>query len=313
VVSGIKKDIEEVVLSSTQDQFFARNRYANFGDLGAAIKEMLDQYQRDSKLNEQITSIEDMQSFMTRYPAFRSQSINVSKHVALMTELARLVDVYRLLDISQLEQEIACANDHSTHKRELLEKLANPSVQTNDKLRLCLLFVLRYESYDETRELKSRLADAGVRPDDLVLLDLIVDYAGEARRAPGLFTGGAAHNTVSGFVSKMSRALNNINGVENVYTQHQPLLSSILEAVSKNKLKDSAYPMVSSAASPASAAASSRVNEIIVYIVGGVTFEEATKVAEFNASNQGMRVMLGGSTIHNSNSFLTEIRKAFGR
>jgi hypothetical protein len=30
---------------------------------------------------------------MERYPAFRSQSHNVSKHVALMHELSRLIDV----------------------------------------------------------------------------------------------------------------------------------------------------------------------------------------------------------------------------
>ena len=34
---GITKDLEEVVLSATQDQFFAENRHANFGDLGTWV------------------------------------------------------------------------------------------------------------------------------------------------------------------------------------------------------------------------------------------------------------------------------------
>lgn len=63
---GIKKDLEEVVLSCTQDDFFAANRHANFGDLGAAVKLMLDKYQSQTKMNENITSIEDMQAFMSR-------------------------------------------------------------------------------------------------------------------------------------------------------------------------------------------------------------------------------------------------------
>lgn len=58
-----------------------------------------------------------------RYPAFRSQSLNVSKHVAVLSELARLVDVYHLLDVSQFEQELACADDHTAHYRELMNKL----------------------------------------------------------------------------------------------------------------------------------------------------------------------------------------------
>lgn len=65
-------------------------------------------------------------NFAFRYPAFRSQSLNVSKHVAVLSELARLVDVYHLLDVSQFEQELACANDHTAHYRELMEKLSSP-------------------------------------------------------------------------------------------------------------------------------------------------------------------------------------------
>lgn len=50
----------------------------------------------------------------------------MSKHVAVLSELARLVDVYHLLDVSQFEQELACADDHAAHYRELMEKLSSP-------------------------------------------------------------------------------------------------------------------------------------------------------------------------------------------
>jgi vacuolar protein sorting-associated protein 45 len=54
-------ELEEVVLSCTQDSFFAQNRHANYGDLGGAIKDLLDNYQKQAKMNENISSIEDMQ------------------------------------------------------------------------------------------------------------------------------------------------------------------------------------------------------------------------------------------------------------
>jgi vacuolar protein sorting-associated protein 45 len=66
-VPGIQPDLEEVVLSCTSDPFFARNMNANFGDLGTAVKRMLDDYQHKSKKNENINSIEDMQAFLDRY------------------------------------------------------------------------------------------------------------------------------------------------------------------------------------------------------------------------------------------------------
>lgn len=93
-VPGIQPDLEEVVLSCTSDPFFLKNINSNFGDLGAAVKRLLDDYQHKAKKNENINSIEDMQAFLDRYPAFRSQAINVSKHVAIMSELARCAEFY---------------------------------------------------------------------------------------------------------------------------------------------------------------------------------------------------------------------------
>lgn len=35
-------------------------------------------------------------------------------------------------------------------------------------------------------------------------------------------------------------------------------------------------------------------------MVGGVTYEEARHIAQINASAAGFRVVLGGTTVHNS-------------
>ena len=96
------KDLEEVVLSAQQDDFFRKNRNANFGELGEAIQNLLKDYQRLTQNNDasNLNTIEDMQSFMERFPELRSQSHHVSKHVAIMGELARLVDVCALVGVS---------------------------------------------------------------------------------------------------------------------------------------------------------------------------------------------------------------------
>jgi vacuolar protein sorting-associated protein 45 len=297
---GISKDLEEVVISATQDPFFASQRFANFGDLGGAVKELLDEYQKNAKMNENIASLEDMQAFMERYPAFRSHALNVSKHVALMGELARLTDVYHLLDISQLEQEIACSSDHSGHKRELMEKINSSAVQKADKLRLALLYMIKYESYNELNEIKSALNNNSV--DKVFLLDAMLQYAGDHKRASGLFSQG-------GLMAKLGKTISSsVNGVENVYTQHVPLLQNTLEAISKGKLKDSAYPLASGGGGP-----SGKPMEVIVFMVGGVTYEEAMSVAAFNKANQLTRVILGGSCIQNSTSFLEELKLSCDR
>jgi hypothetical protein len=45
-------------------------------------------------------------------------------------------------------------------------------------------------------------------------------------------------------------------------------------------------------------------SEAIVFIIGGSTYEEAKAVHEWNAKGQGMRVILGGSEVLNSDQLL---------
>ena len=42
---GIRKDLKQTVLSPADDTFYATNMYKNFGDIGGAVKELLNRYQ----------------------------------------------------------------------------------------------------------------------------------------------------------------------------------------------------------------------------------------------------------------------------
>lgn len=43
-----------------------------------------------------------------------------------------------------------------------------------------------------------------------------------------------------------------------------------------------------------------RPQDIIVFIIGGATYEEALSVYNLNRSMPGVRIVLGGTTIHNT-------------
>lgn len=96
-----------------------------------------------------------------------------------------------------------------------------------------------------------------------------------------------------------------LKGVENVYTQHSPRLEANLQNLIKAKLKEQQYPFVEGGGSTRD-----KPQDIIVFIVGGATYEEAKMVAQVNASSPGVRVVLGGTTIHNSSTFLEEVDDA---
>lgn len=57
----VKKDFQEAVLSYRQDEFFHKNMYANFGDIGSAVKELVDDFQKQTTNTKRINTIEDMQ------------------------------------------------------------------------------------------------------------------------------------------------------------------------------------------------------------------------------------------------------------
>ena len=110
-VPEVRPELKEIVLSQEQDPFFKKNMYLNFGDLGQNAKDYVEQFASKSKGNLQLESITDMKRFVEEYPEFRKLSGNVTKHVTLVGELSRQVGEHSLLDVSELEQSLAC-NDN---------------------------------------------------------------------------------------------------------------------------------------------------------------------------------------------------------
>ena len=245
-VPNVSRDLEEVVLSSApgHDGFFRAHRNSNFGELGEAIQKLLRDYQAQSQKNSasNLQSIEDMQQFLDKYPELRSQSHTVSKHVAIMGELARLVEVCSLMDVSAFEQDLACADDQGKHLKELMAKLDSQTVKVPDKLRLGMLYALRYEDAPTSAipAVKEAMRRGGVPPDGVSLVDAVLRYAGSNVRGPGLY-GTSSSKDVS---SIMKSFMTSVQGVSNVYSQHSPVLMDTVECAARGKLRGETHPLL---------------------------------------------------------------------
>ena len=101
--------VQEITLTTSTDPFFQAHHLATFGDLGTALKSYVQSYQARSLAQQpsSINSISDMKRFVEEYPEFRKLGGNVSKHVALVGELSRLVDKDKLLELGEVEQGLA--------------------------------------------------------------------------------------------------------------------------------------------------------------------------------------------------------------
>ncbi|KAJ8660388.1 hypothetical protein O0I10_003845 [Lichtheimia ornata] len=297
-VPDVRNELKEIVLSPDQDPFFKKSMYLNLGDLGATIKQYVDEYQTKTKSNMNIESIADMKRFVEDYPEFRKLSGNVSKHVALVSALSNRVSQAHLLEISELEQGLACNENHNNDLRSIQQMIERSDISEDAKIRLVLLYTLRYERMQNNsiKTLVDLLDRAGISEKKSALIPAILMYAGYQQRQDDLFSNQT-------FLSRGKSALKGLKGVENVYTQHTPLIGETLDMLIKARLRDTTYPYIPGQAQ----AVRERPQDIIVFIIGGATFEEARYIAQLNAATPGVRIVLGGTTIHNSTSFMKQL------
>lgn len=292
------EDQQEVVLSSEQDSFFKSNMYENFGDIGMNIKRLVDEFQQVAKSNQNIQTIEDMAKFVDNYPEYRKMHGNISKHVTLVTEMSKIVEERKLMLVSQTEQELACNGGQVAAFEAVTNLLNNENISDIDRLRLVMLYALRYEKESPVQlmQLFNKLASRSpkYKPG---LVQFLLKQAGVDKRTGDLY----GNRDFLNIARNMARGL---KGVENVYTQHQPLLFQTMESITKGRLRDVDYPCIGNHFQQG------RPQDVVIFIVGGTTYEESRCVALQNATNSGTRFVLGGSVVLNSKRFLKDLEEA---
>ncbi|KAJ3331949.1 vacuolar protein sorting-associated protein 45 [Blyttiomyces sp. JEL0837] len=300
-IADVRPELREIVLSSDSDAFYKRNMFLNLGDLGASIKTYVDEYQAKHKSSMNIESISDMKKFMEDYPEFRKLSGNVTKHVTLVGELSRRVDKEGLLEAGELEQSLAVSENHNADLKSLNRLIQIPNISDEEKLRLVILYALRYEksAQNQTAVLIDNLRGAGLSEKKVSLVEAMLEYAGADQRMDDLFAN-------QDILARTKNVFKGLKGVENVYTQHTPHLVSTLQDYIKGRLKGDNYPFVESGSRD-------KPQDIIVFMIGGATYAEAREVQRLNAANPGVRIVLGGTTVHNSITFLREVGDSVSR
>jgi len=237
------KDNREEVISAQHDEFFASNMYENWGDLCKNVKKVVDRYQENHNMKENIQSIEDLAKFMKNFPIFKKQQQEVEKHVSIVTELRSIVGQRRLLDVSEVEQELVCGKSHADNYEALQNILRNDAITKKDALRLVLLYAFRYEDRKaELKSLKSLLNNKGIQ--NTSLIDFAVRYGGKSERTVGLFDEQPTSISLTGFFKKVASEFQD-KEVSNVFTQHKPRLYETLDLIFKGKLSFEDYPFMS--------------------------------------------------------------------
>ena len=110
-----------------------------------------------------------------------------------------------------------------------MNHLNDESVSDMDRLRLITLYALRYEK-ESPIQLEQLVHKSG-------LVHFLLKQAGVDKRTGDLYGN-------RDFFNRARNMARGLKGVENVYTQHQPLLYNTIEGIVKGRLRDIDYPFV---------------------------------------------------------------------
>uniref|UniRef100_A0A0K0CYD6 Vacuolar protein sorting-associated protein 45 n=1 Tax=Angiostrongylus cantonensis TaxID=6313 RepID=A0A0K0CYD6_ANGCA len=285
---------QNMVLSELHDEFYAKNVSSNFGEIGQNIKLLMNEFQQKSQIHKNLDSIADMKNFVEEYPQFKKISGTVSKHVTLVGELSKIIANQNLLEISEVEQSIVAEGDHSRCLERIRVLINHPKTTRLNALRLVLLYALRFEG-NPNNDILGLVNSLKKNPDTANIVKALLRYAGSARRNNDLFGEGSTMEMTKRFIK-------GLKGVENIYTQHQPYIKNIIENVIKGKLSEQQYPFL-----PGDFL-SSRLDNLIIFILGGATFEESLFVRSQNEKRMqgggGPAVLLATTFMHNTTRYV---------
>jgi vacuolar protein sorting-associated protein 45 len=132
-----------------------------------------------------------MANFIENLPEYSHQQGVTYKHVTLMSELSHAVERRGLMAVSGVEQEVACqAPAPAAHYDAVAALVGSPGVTEEDRLRLVLLYALRYERDGQAQvaALLRTLGEQGVEPHRLALLRFVLRHCRADARVADIFS-----------------------------------------------------------------------------------------------------------------------------
>lgn len=223
-----------------------------------------------------------------------------------------------------MEQNLSVHKDNQEDYDNLIKILETPQVKFFYKIKLACIFLLRHsENNVKINQLVEILKNQGVSMEELSLFykfKKIIEAKLKRDLNKGQDEGNSVDNKDNDLLSELARKFNtrmesakNLSQGrkaqnDNVYMQHIPDISTMLTDLSKNKLSQVKFGIIGGTQSKEAITPASVVvpQDVIIFVVGGVTYEEARLVRQFNETMKGkMRVILGGTSVISTSDYLS--------
>ncbi|KAK2949848.1 putative Vacuolar protein sorting-associated protein 45 [Blattamonas nauphoetae] len=300
-------DQPPAVFSPVYDSFFAENFDTDLPTLCETIQKFAKEYQTKNKEGRQsnFESVEDMMAYLDTIPEFKRMGSSVQKHFETVEALTQRIGRRNLYDISEVQQHLACIDSHSEAVRLVEGALNDNQNDLNDKLNIVMLYALRYETTQGNRikEFKSALESEGC--ENASAVDALLEFAGHEQRSGDLFK---TKTALDKFKTKLTQRFKD---VKNVLQQHTPLIYDVVEQLLDQKLPSTTFAQKAVRFYQfRTAQGEPEPKNIVIFIVGGATFEESSC---FNTMREkGINVFVGGTHMSSNSKFISTVSE-YGR
>ena len=295
--SDVKDKPEKYVISDVEsiDKFYSKYKFADYGEVATAVQQEADKLKSDNDMLNKESSIEELRKIIDQLPEKKKESMAITKHYKLFYSLSEYVTKHKLMDLSKIEQDISVNDNKKEQFNQIVQIIADPKVQHLDKCKIYLLYMLRYENDPSVSNLKNIMIENKLG-DWVSYGEALLKYAGRERRKLDCFQD-------KDIISKGKKFFMNAfgQGNENAFMQHISFLNGLVERLLKGRSRDNETININ-----CNSMNEPKVNNLIVFVFGGITFEEVRDLTLLG--NQiGVNIICGGTNIINSKNFLTEM------
>ena len=295
--TDVKDKPEKYVISDVEsiDKFYSKYKFADYGTVATAVQQEADKLKSDNDMLNKESSIEELRKIIDQLPEKKKESMAITKHYKLFYSLSEYVTKHKLMDLSKIEQDISVNDNKKEQFNQIVQIISDPKVQHLDKCKLYLLYMLRYENDPSVSNLKNIMIENKLG-DWVSYGEALLKYAGKERRKLDCFQD-------KDILSKGKKFIMNAlgQGNENAFMQHISFLNGLVERLLKGRSRDNETININ-----CNSMSEPKVNNLIVFVFGGITFEEVRDLTLLG--NQiGINIICGGTNIINSKNFLTEM------
>ena len=293
----IQSKPEKFVISDVDsiDKFYSKYKFADYGTVANAVQQEADKLKNENEQLNKESSLEELRKIIDQLPEKKKESMAITKHYKLFYAISEYVTKHKLMDLSKLEQDISVNDNKKEQFNQIVQFISDPNVQHLDKCKLYLLYMLKYENDSTVNNLKNIMIEKDLG-DWVKYGEALIKYAGRQRRNLDCFQD-------KDIFSKGKKFIMNAfgQGNENAFMQHISYLNGIVERMLKGKSKDNETVNINynSGVEP-------RVNNLIIFVFGGITFEEVRDLTLLG-NQLGVNIICGGTNVINSKSFLAEM------